>query len=338
MSESLLVAARSGDGAAFRELVEPHRAALHLHCYRMLGSYHDAEEAMQEVLLRAWRHLDGYRGQAPLLHWLYRIATTSSLKIIEARARRPGTIAEIDYLEPYPDRLLDALPADSDPAAAVERRESVSLAFIAALQLLPATQRAVVILRDVLAWRAEEVAVLLESTVPAVNSALQRARSTLRDALPGGRRRPLDAEDRRVLARFVDAWHRRDISGLAALLREDVELRMPPEEGLEFRGRAAVLEFFATVPADGALDRIPLVPTRANGQPAVAAYMADDTGELAYYGVMVFAVEGGRIATITGFPAQWSPRLEAALGVRPDPQATARHHGSGAGTSSTSRS
>jgi RNA polymerase sigma-70 factor, ECF subfamily len=305
---SLLMAAREGDGDAFRELVAPHLPALHVHCYRMLGSYHDAEEVMQDVLVRAWRFLEGYQSRAPLRHWLYRIATTSSLKAIEARAKRPSTVAEIDYLEPYPDRLLDALPVDSDPAAVVERRESVSLAFISALQLLPATQRAVVILRDVLAWQAEEVAELLETTAASVTSALQRARATLR-ALPGGRRRPLDAEDRRVLARFVEAWHRRDIPGLAALLREDVELRMPPEPA-EFFGRDAVVEFFATVPEGGALDTIPLVITRADGQPALAAFVA---GEL--YGIMVLELDGEVITSLTGFASIGHSALAAAFAV-----------------------
>jgi RNA polymerase sigma-70 factor (ECF subfamily) len=306
----LLLAARAGDSDAFRELVAPHLPALHLHCYRMLGSYHDAEEVMQEVLLRAWRYLDGYREQAPLLHWLYRIATTTSLKAIEARAKRPSTLAEIDYLEPYPDRLLDELPAESDPAAVVERRESVSLAFISALQLLPATQRAVVILREVLVWPADQVATLLDTTVAAVNSLLQRARATLGS---GGSRRSLDAEDRRVLARFVEAWHRRDIPGLAELLRADVEMRMPPEIA-EFSGRDAVITFFATVPADGALETVRLMPTRANGQPAVVAYHDGEP-----YGVMVFDLAGGGIQTITGFPTALArPWLKQAF--EPPPQ------------------
>ncbi len=309
MSEtSLLTAAREGDGDAFRELIAPHLPALHVHCYRMLGSYHDAEEVMQDVLVRAWRFLKDYQSRAPLRHWLYRIATTSSLKVIEARAKRPSAVAEIDYLEPYPDRLLDALPVDSDPAAVVERRESVSLAFISALQLLPATQRAVVILRDVLAWHAEEVAELLDTSVASVTSALQRARTTLR-ALPRGRRRPLDAEDRKVLARFVAAWHRRDIPGLAALLREDVEMRMPPEPA-EFLGREAVIGFFATVPEGGALDTIPLVITGANGQPALAAFVA---GEL--YGIMVLELAEGVITSLTGFASIGQTALAKAFSV-----------------------
>jgi RNA polymerase sigma-70 factor (ECF subfamily) len=211
-------------------------------------------------------------------------------------------VAEIDYLEPYPDRLRDALPVDSDPAAAAERRESVSLAFMAALQLLPATQRAVLILREVLEWRSEEVARLLDTTVPAINSALQRARATMRDAMPVARAGPLGADDRQVLARFVDAWQRRDIAGLAALLREDVELRMPPE-AMEFYGRTAVVEFFATVPAEGRLETIRLVAARANGQPALAAFEADADGDWQPYGLMVLDLEDDSIAVITGFPS-----------------------------------
>ena len=304
----LLTAARASDHEAFRRLLDPHLATLHVHCYRMLGSYHDAEEAMQEVLLRAWRSLDTYQGRAPLRHWLYRIATTTCLQVIRARARQPSTVAEIDYLEPYPDRLLDALPVESDPAASVERRESVSLAFVAALQLLPATQRAVLVLREVLDWRAGEVAGLLDCTVAAVNSALQRARATVRAAMPGGSgRRRLDADDRRVLARFVDAWQRRDIDGLAALLRADVELRMPPE-AMEFHGRDAVIGFFATVPAGGRLELIRLVPTRANGRPALAAFECGPDGDPRPYGVMVLELAGAgdacQVAGITGFPSR----------------------------------
>jgi RNA polymerase sigma-70 factor (ECF subfamily) len=312
----LLAAARAGNGEAFRELLAPHRAALHVHCYRMLGSYHDAEEAMQDALLRAWRHLDTYEQRAPLRHWLYRIATTTCLKALAGRAKLPSAVAEIDYLEPYPDRLLDALPADSDPAAVVERRESVSLAFVTALQLLPATQRAALILRDVLAWRGEEVARLLETSVPAVNSSLQRARATLRQALPDTGSRPLSTDDQRVLAHFVDAWHRRDITALAALLREDVTLRMPPE-ATEFHGRAAVADFFATVPAEGRLETIRLVVTRANGSPALAAFEADDAGEWRPYGVMVLDLADDAIATITGFPTFRGPALDQAFALRP---------------------
>jgi len=349
--DELLSAARTGDGDAFRRLVAPHLPVLHVHCYRMLGSYHDTEEAMQDVLLRAWRSLDTYQGHAPLRHWLYRIATTTCLKVRSGRAKLPASVAEIDYLEPYPDRLLDALPADADPAAVAERRESVSLAFVSALQLLPPTQRAVLIMRDVLAWRGDEVARLLDTSLAAVNSALQRARATLRrtggqtDGQAGGQAvdeagsqagstvggqavgqargqaastaasRPLDDADRQLLAGFVDAWQRRDIDGLAALLCHDVAMRMPPEP-MEFFGRTAVVEFLATVPAGGALETIRLAPTRANGQPALAAFEAHAGGAWQPYGLMVFETDGDAITTIVGFP-RMRDRVMGAFAVPP---------------------
>lgn len=312
--DELLAAARSGEEEAFRALLQPHLRALHLHCYRMLGSYHDAEEAMQEVLLRAWRSLGTYQGLAPLRHWLYRIATTTSLKVSAARERLPGTVGEIDYLEPYPGRLLDAMPMEADPAAAAERRESVSLAFIAALQLLPATQRAALILRDVLAWRGEEVAELLDLSVAAVNSLLQRARATMRSANPSATARPLDTDDRDVLARFVDAWHRRDFSGLASVLREDVVLRMPPQDA-EFSGRAAAVDFFATVPAGGRLETLRLVPTSANGQPAFAAF--DAGNGMRPSAVVVLTLGDGGIGSVVGFPALPESFVQEAFALEP---------------------
>jgi RNA polymerase sigma-70 factor, ECF subfamily len=310
----LLGAARSGDRAAFDALVAQHRRALHLHCYRMLGSYHDAEEATQETLLRAWRRLDTFEGRAPLRNWLYRIATTTCLNLLAARKRLPAGLAEATHLTPYPDDMLDQLPAaDADPAAVAEHRESVALAFVAALQCLPATQRAVLILRDVLAWQAAEVADLLDTTVAGVNSALQRARATIRDAEPDrGANRSLQPRDREVAERFIVAWHRCDIRALAALLREDAILRMPPER-VEIRGRSAITEFFATVPADGHLDRVRLHLTRANGGPAVAAYLTDPAGTPTAFGLMAFTIEGDRIDTVTGFP---DPTLFPVFGLR----------------------
>ena len=298
----LLSAARAGDGEAFRALVAPHLRSLHVHCYRMLGSYDDAEEALQEALLRAWRSLATYEGRGPLRHWLYRITTTTCLKAIERRGRGPVVAGEITHLQPYPDRLLDQLGAE-DPAAAVERRESVALAFVSALQRLPATQRAVLILRDVLCWSGGEVAELMATSVAAVNSMLQRARATVGRA--GEAARPLDARDLEVLDRFVLTWNRRDIAGLAALLHEDAVLRMPPEDAV-FLGRAAVTEFFATVPAEGRLETIRLVPTAANGQAALAAYVPDDTGRRRAYGIIVFEVGDGVLTSITGFPGTGS--------------------------------
>lgn len=299
MEGQLLEAARSGDGDAFAELLAPHLRALHVHCYRMLGSFDDADEAVQEAQLRAWKSLSSYEGRAPLLHWLYRITTTTCLKLIQARGRQPVPIGEPSFLQPYPDRLLDQLSVDSgDPAALVEQRESVALAFVVAMQRLPATQRAALILRDVLAFDTPEVAALLETSVPAVHSLLQRARATMTGP---HKARALDESERQTVARFVEAWQRRDIPALAALLSQDARLTMPPELA-EFVGRDTVMEFLATVPADGRLDLIRLVEIRANGQPALAAYLPDDRGACQGYGIMVLTIEDGLVQTITGFP------------------------------------
>jgi RNA polymerase sigma-70 factor (ECF subfamily) len=314
----LLAAARAGDGEAFEALVGPHLRALHVHAYRILGSLDDADDAVQDALLCAWRALGSYQGQAPLSHWLYRITTTSSLKVIRAKSRRPVPAGEIGHLQPYPDRLLDQLAdASADPAAVAERRESVGLAFITALQRLPARQRAALILRDVLAWNAAEVAALLEISVPAVNSALQRARTTLADtgrADAAAAAPRLDDRQRQVLDRFTDAWQRCDTGALAALLREDVILSMPPELST-ITGRAAVTRFFATVPAGGRLDTIRLVRTAANGHLALAAYLPDKSARCHGYGIMVFTTTPEGIATITGFP---SPGLFSRFGLPPD--------------------
>lgn len=297
-----LTEALAGDSDAFGTLVSPYRRGLHLHCYRMLGSYDDAEEALQEALLRAWRGLPTFAGRAPLRHWLYRIATTTCLKLIERRRRTPVSVGEITYLQPYPDRLLDQLTDPAlDPAAVVDQRESVTLAFVVALQRLPATQRAVLILRDVLAWTGAEVADLLQTSVPAVNSSLQRAREAMKAPAKPAIVEPLSPREREVLDRFVRAWQDCDVDALADLLREDAVLSMPPESATIF-GRDRIAEFFATVPADGRLDLIRLVPTRANGQPALAAYLPDANGECRGYGLMVFAVVEGALAEIVGFP------------------------------------
>jgi RNA polymerase sigma-70 factor (ECF subfamily) len=302
--DQVLEAARHGDGEAFQALVAPHLRALHLHSYRMLGSYVDAEEAVQDTMLRAWQGLRGFEGRAPLLHWLYRISTTTCLKMIQRRARDPVTSLDVAWLQPYPDALLDQLADhDADPAAIVDRRESVALAFIAALQLLPATQRATLILRDVLAWPARDVADLLDTTVAGVNSTLQRARATLTRTDAANPRPPaLDDRQRRLVEAFLRAWRDCDIPALAALLHDDAVLAMPPQ-AIQVRGRDLVADFFATVPAAGRLDRIRLVATRANGQPALAAYLPDDgTENCRGYGIMVLTVTGDRITTITGFP------------------------------------
>jgi RNA polymerase sigma-70 factor (ECF subfamily) len=308
-----LTAAQHGDAEAFRRLVAAHERPVHVHCYRMLGSFHDAEDATQETWLRAWRGLPAYRPVAPLRHWLMRIATTTCLKAIERRGRLPATPADVTYLQPYPDHLLDQLAdPDADPAALVARRDSVALAFIATLQLLPPTQRAALILRDVLAWSASEVAALLGTSVPAVNSALQRARARLAQEAPA-RAATIDPAERHILDAFLRAWHARDIPALAALLRDDVTLAMPPQAIL-ITGRAAVTEFFATVPAGGRLDTIRLRSIRANGHPALAAYLPADGNDCRGYGIMVLTLAGGRVATITGFP---DPDLFPLFGLPP---------------------
>ncbi len=292
----LLDAARSGDEQAFDALLAPHRRELHLHCYRMLGSLTDAEDAFQESMVRAWRGLGTYQGRGPFHHWLYRITTTTCLKAIERRGKAPESLADVGHLQPYPDRLLDEL----DPAVLVEQREAVTLAFVAALQLLPATQRAVLLLREVLCWSAAEVAGYLGTSMAAVNSALQRGRATLRSHTPP-RDKALSAYERDIVRRFIESWQRRDIDALAALLREDVILRMPPE-AVEIIGRQAVTAFFAAEPAGGRLELIRLVETAANGQPALAAYLPDATGTCLGYGLMVLTIDPAGITEITGFP------------------------------------
>ena len=275
--EPELLAAAQGDEEAFRLLTEPHRRSLHLHCYRMLGSVHDADDALQETLLRAWRSLDRFEPRAPLGAWLHRIGTNVCLTMLAGRRRRPevpvadaGEVAWNDrllHLQPYPDRLLDQL----------ERRETVQLAFVTAAQLLPPKQRAVLILRDVLDWSAKETAEALGDSVAAVNSALQRARAGLAQARSLGAPAHVpapDTEEHALLRRFMTAWDAVDIDGIVSLLARDAMMAMPPEP-LYVTGAEAVGAFFESIPLGGRLDRIRLVPTAANRQPALAAYAWD---------------------------------------------------------------
>jgi RNA polymerase sigma-70 factor (ECF subfamily) len=297
----LLAAARAGDEHAFAQLTSPYRRELQVHCYRMLGSLHDAEDLVQETMLRAWRRLGAFEGRTSLRRWLYAIATNACLNMLEREPRvllfptggdaDPPPLARVSWLEPYPDSLLPDAAA-GDPQARLDLRESVTLAFLAAIQHLPPRQRAMLVLFDVLAWSAAEIAELLETSVPAVNSGLQRARGTL-ESRPAPR--PTQREERLLVERFVAAWERVDIEGLVELLREDAVLAMPPEP-IWFDGCEAVGKFFATVPADGDLTRITLVPTRANLRPAVAAYFDGQA-----YGIMVFEIADGRITEIVGF-------------------------------------
>jgi len=333
--QALLARARAGDEDAFGVLIAPYLRELHAHCYRMLGSVHDAEDVLQEVLMRAWRHLGGFDGRGAVRGWLYRIATN---RCLTARARAAASRApalspappppnapevEVTELEPYPDEWLRELAGRGDPAGSYEVRESVQLAFLTVIQLLPPRQRAVLLLRDVLGFSAAETAQILQASQAAVTSALQRARATLDAHRAAGRLRPAsipDPDAERALAdRFTAAWHACDIPALVSVLAGDCLLTMPPAP-LAYRGRAAIGSFFATVPAGGDLTAIRLVPARANGQPAVAAYLRDGSIAKAY-GIMVLTVHAGLIGEITGFAdpslfplfglpvqADWPPR------------------------------
>jgi RNA polymerase sigma-70 factor (ECF subfamily) len=318
--EDTLAAARNGDEAAFGRLVEPHRSELRVHCYRMLGSLQDAEDVLQETLLRAWRHLDDLTDPNAVRAWLYRIATNRCLTMRTASARHHldvpldpliasmanSSTSEAAPLQPFPDRLLpDTGFGVEDPEAAIESRADVELAFIAVLQLLPPRQRAILLLRDALEWSAADAADLLETSVAAVNSALQRARATLARERKRGRLSRLHdpaspAAERDLVNRFVAAFRSADIEAFVRLLRENALLTMPPYPA-GFQGPSAIGRFFATVPAAGRLDRLRLVVTRANGQPALAAYGPAEGGKRHAYGIMVLTMEGEAITAITGF-------------------------------------
>ncbi len=314
-----LAAALAGDPEAFRQLTDPYTRELHLHCYRMLGSIHDAEDAMQETLLRAWRHLATYEGRSSFRAWLYRIATNVCLRQGPRRrtdpASLPRALAEAVArgaepaisLSPYPDAWLDRLAAPSgDPAADYDLRESVQLAFLAAVQLLPPRQRAALILRDVLGWSASEAADALEATTASVNSALSRARATLAQQraagrLQTGRSVPTDEVARSLVRRYVEAWQAVDIDALTGLLTSDVVMTMPPLP-VRYSGREAVTAFLTTVPVDGDRDRFRFIPTRANRQPALAAYRRDPDGQTyRAWGMFVLSVDDDAVAAITAF-------------------------------------
>jgi RNA polymerase sigma-70 factor (ECF subfamily) len=285
------------------ETLEQYRRELEIHCYRMLGSPHDAEDLVQETLLRAWRSLDRFERRASVRTWLYRIATNACLDELDARPRRPAPVL------PYPDdRLEEVAPAVYDPAARYALREGMELALLTAIQQLPGRQRAVLILRDVLGWTAPEVAALLDTSVAGVNSALQRARATVDADLPAAPRATAAGPgDRALLARYVDAWERGDVDGLVALLREDAVLRMPPQPSVH--GAAAVVAFFADGCRAGAdLASIVVRPVFANGRPAVVMRRHED-GALVPHGVLVLEPAGD--GTVAAFDAYIKPELVA---------------------------
>jgi RNA polymerase sigma-70 factor (ECF subfamily) len=288
----------------FGRLAEPFRRELLVHCYRMLGSLDDAEDAVQEAFARAWRGRATFRRSISLRAWLYRIATNACLDAIEVRRRSPTATAPLE-VEPIPDAAID--DASSDPEARYDAHESISLAFLTALQLLPARQRAVVILRDVLAWRAAEVAELLELSVPAVNSALHRARTTLGAEYrgpagdPAGPARPgrvVPDRLRDLLDRYVRAWEAADIAGLVALLRDDALVSMPP--GLVIRGRDAIGAFLANAVFVGGL-RIRLLPVAANRSPSYAIYSASEGDALSAFAILVVDAREDAIGRMSVF-------------------------------------
>jgi RNA polymerase sigma-70 factor (ECF subfamily) len=290
----LLARAQAGDERAFRQLVDPYRRPLHVHCYRMLGSPQDAEDLTQETLLRAWRNIERFEPRVRIQTWLYRIATNACLDEIERRQRRPESVA------PFPDDIRDHGSGTTyDPAARYALREGMELALLRAIQLLPGRQRAVLILRDVLGWTAPEVADLLESTVAGVNSALQRARATVDQNLDCEPRGGVGAEERTVLADYVAAFERDDVDGLIALLREDAVLRMPPQPSV--LGAAAIVQFQREVASHGDLRNMQLTPTSANGRPAVVVHERLADGGVRPHGLLLLEIDAGQVTAIDAF-------------------------------------
>jgi RNA polymerase sigma-70 factor, ECF subfamily len=321
--------------SAFAALLQRHRGELQVHCYRMLGSFEESEDLVQETFLRAWRKRAtfGSDGRSSFRAWLYRIATNACLDVLRSRPRRvlapqvaagdpaapPSPPADLPWLQPYPDRLLEPIaPAEDEPGAVVVARETIELAFLAAIQHLPPRQRAVLILRDVLGWSAKDAASLLEASVASVNSMLQRARATLRDQLPERRTEwtrssgPSE-EERELLRRYVDAHERADVDGLAELLRADARLTMPPHPTW-YAGREAIL-IAARQGFDPEFGRLRSVVAGANLQPAAAHYLRRP-GESEYrpLALDVLRLEAGSVAEITSFVF---PGLFPAFGLPP---------------------
>ena len=320
VTADLISKSRAGDGDAFRLLTEPYRRELKVHCYRMLGSFQDAEDALQETLLAAWQGLGEFEERASLRTWLYRIATNRCLNALRSASRRPSKewdvpdveppdptqFGEVAWLEPYPDSLLEGVTdLPPGPEARYAQSESISLAFVTALQVLPPRQLAVLILRDVLGFHAKEVADMLDSTVESVTSALKRARASMQRRRGAPRDSGLDpppaprspAEDA-ITAKFATAWESADVDALVELLTDDVFVSMPPMP-FEYEGRELAARFCASIFRAGR--RFDLVPTRANGQPAFGAYLRSASGIRHGVGLYVLTLAGGRICAMTRF-------------------------------------
>jgi RNA polymerase sigma-70 factor (TIGR02960 family) len=311
--DAVVAAAKAGDESAFAVLVERYRRELHVHCYRMLGSFEEAEDLVQETFLRAWRRRGSFEGGPWFRAWLYRIATNACLDALRRDRRRVPSLhsfAEVPWLQPYPDVLLDEIaPSDTQPDAVVVAKETIELTFLAVIQFLPPRQRAALILRDLLGWSAGETASVLDTTVAAANSALQRARATLRERLPArpsewSPSEPTD-EERALLEGFIDTHERGDVAAAVALLREDIRVTMPPHPWC-FEGLASMVPLIERALSEPGEWR--LLPTRANRQPAAASYF-QGPGDAEYraFKLDVLRVEGGAIAEITTFGVSLFP-------------------------------
>jgi RNA polymerase sigma-70 factor (TIGR02960 family) len=318
LKTDLISRAHAGNADAFRELIEPHRRELEVHCYRMLGSFQDAEDTLQETLLAAWQGFARFEGRASLRTWLYKIATNRCLNARRSASRRPAKawdvpgveppepsgLGEIAWLEPFPDALLDGwVDVPLGPDVRFEQTESISLSFVTALQLLPRGQLAVLVLRDILGFEASEVASMLESTVDSVNSNLKRARANLeRRRAAGSAQQPAppagSLREHAIAANFVRAWECADVDALVALLTDDVFISMPPIP-FEYEGKELAARFCATLFHSGR--RFDLLPTRANGQPAFGAYLRSGSDIRPGVGLYVLTLSGDRICAMTRF-------------------------------------
>jgi RNA polymerase sigma-70 factor (ECF subfamily) len=319
--QAMVAAATAGDEAAFAALTERYRRELHVHCYRMLGSFDEAEDLLQETFLRAWRAREGFEGGQGFRAWLYRIATNACLDMLRRNSRRVKSVhsfAEVPWIQPYPDRLLDEIAPDhTRPDAVVVAKETIELAFLATVQLLPPKQRAVLILRDVLDYSAAETASFLDLTVAASNSALQRARATLRERLAdrdleSSRGEPTD-EERVLVERLIDAHEKQDAAAAIALMREDIRIAMPPYP-MHFEGLAEFAPMLERTFGPDSAGEWRLLPTHANRQPATGSYLRA-TGDTQFraFKIDVIRFAGGLVAEITTF----GPSLFPEFGLPP---------------------
>ena len=326
MTEDLIGRVKTGDEHAFRQLIGPYQGELKLHCYRILGSAQDAEDALQETLLAAWRGLAEFEGRSSVRTWLYRVATSCCLKALRSASRRPpmnwpppgvqppepSSVGEVIWLQPYPDILLEGLAdAAPGPEARYEATEAISLAFITALQALPLRQRAALILRDVLGFPTSQVADILDSSEDSAASALKRARATMRHRFPPSPTRqppppPGSPEERDLVDRFTRAYQDGDVAAIVALLTEDISVTMPPLP-VEYHGRDLVARFLASTGLrPGRRSR--LIPTRANGQPAFGLYVQDPQAGISHAaGLLVLTLTGDKVCGMTGFDTSVPP-------------------------------